>query len=209
MATIELNIPDGATFTVNGFTGEWADVLNTPTVMGGLLRTFKHVFGNEATSPASTAKKKAGIEKDDEYNDTFTEEMYRGIIAETQSKLYEAMKAGQWATDDRTRGPRMPAASRLEAIRNVLLANDTIAMLKFKKWTESPDTKGNWVSPTGNEYTLAQMMASFESNPELGEERKASLDKRAADKLAAERAEAENRKRIRESATVLADEDAI
>lgn len=154
------------------------------TLFNAFRRTADHVYGNESISKGSTARAKDASLSDADYN---------AIIAEARNKYLGEMMAGTWG-EKGVRGPRMPAANRLEAIRNVLLANDTIAMIKQKGFVET-ETKGTWLAPNGTvTYTLAQLMAAYESNPQLGAERTASLDRRANAKLEAEKREAEERK---------------
>lgn len=194
MAQVVIEIADDARYTSTDGKFSFPLVgLHPNTWLNGLIRSLNHATGNEAISKGSTAKTKA-VGSGGEFNATFTEAMYDGIILETREKLHKAMEDGSWG-DTSTRGPRMPAANRREAIFNQLLAEaarNAIAKMGLKP---VDGQKNTWLTPKGQAFTLEQGMALYRDNPELGAERVAALNKAADAKYASEMEQKANKVR--------------
>jgi hypothetical protein len=174
------------TSTDGAVTMKLAD-LPLSTIINACTRAFNHVMGNEAIAKVAAARKK---------DPGLTDEQVQSIIAEAQRNYVQQMQAGQWG-EASGRAPRGPAANRLEQIFNNLLADATrkaIANAGYK----SGDEKNTWLVP-GNDggeivVTLADVSERYLANAKLGAERRALLEKQAADKYEAEKKDAEHRK---------------
>lgn len=175
----------GLEYDANGVKINLAD-LHINTWVNAFNRVADHVFGNESIAKASTARAKDA---------TLSDEAYEEIKAEARKGFESAMIAGTWGDKGR-RGPRMPAANRLEAIYNAIAAADTRIVLaaEYKQGTKD----GYWIAKDGNEYPLADWMKAFLTHPTLGEGRQASIQRRAEVKYEAEKADAAERKAAKE-----------
>lgn len=175
MPTFEF--PETYTSTDGEYSFAWGS-LHPSTIVAAATKALNHVFGNEAISKGSTAKTKAGV-VGDAYTESFSKAMYDAIVREARDKYHAEMGSGSWATPGR--GPRMPAENRLEAIFNVLCAQEARAVVNKSPAFRAVDgDKNKWiVIASGNEFTIERAMKSYLDNPELGAERRARLEQRA------------------------------
>jgi hypothetical protein len=187
---------EGVAFTNKdgSFTIPDLGVLHPTAVLNAVIREMKHVFGNEAISKGSTAKAKDA---------SLTDEAYNKIVADARDAYFASMKAGTWGFE-KAGGAKMPAANRLEQIFNMLCAEATRKALAGMPAGSAKDT---WIGVNEDgeqvEVTLREWMGFYLANEELGEARKADLDRRAKIKYDAEMADAEIRKasKAREAGT--------
>jgi hypothetical protein len=163
-----------------------ADV-HPETVWNAFVKQADHVYGNEAISKASTAKKKTGDLTDDERAD---------IVLEARNRYLADMVAGTWGLKG-NRAPRTPGATRLEQIINNITANDTRAAIAKAGYKEGA-AKNTWLTAAGDEYTLADWMQAYVSNETMGKARVDSIRKRAEQQLETETLAANEKKAARE-----------
>lgn len=157
------------------------------TWFNAMVRVLDHVTGNEAISKGSTARAKDPNLSDEAYND---------LILKDRQKSEKNMQTGDWGAKG-NRAPRMPGATRLQQIEQMLLIADTKAKIA-KEGLKEGEQKNTWLAPNGKVYTLEQWTKVFLSNAEYGAERKASIATRAAAQLAKEKADADARKVAKE-----------
>lgn len=163
--------------------------LHVNTLVRALTREANHVYGNESIAPASSARKKNPDISDSEYN---------GIVLNTRDKRFAEWKDGSWG-EGRASVVHEPGATRDKQIFNMLLAaavRETVA--KSNDYKTIDGKKDVWLFKNGKEYDLAHLMGSYLKHPVLGAERKAGLEKEAADQLAHEKAKAAARKARKE-----------
>lgn len=162
------------------------DSLHLNTWLNVFAKVAAHVYGNEAISKASTARAK---------NPDLPESEYEAIKLTAREGYLASMIAGTWGEGQR--GPRMPAANRLEQIQNNLAAEDTRKAIAKAGWKPG-EAKDTWLHPEAGVVKLADCMQSYLDNEEFGPERKASIAQRAKVKHDAELADAALRKEAKE-----------
>lgn len=182
--SFSVNFEDGTYESTDGSVSIPLNLIPASSWVNALNRALDHVFGNEAISKVSTAKKKAD-------NGELTDEQAAEILAGARNKYREDIIAGTWGVKGQ-RAARMPSVNRLDAIFNAEWVKDVKAQIAKMGLAEGSE-KNTYVI-NGAQYTFDQIREAYLSNKVKGEARRAELNERAASMLAIEKARAEARK---------------
>jgi hypothetical protein len=169
--------------------GEGAGAISIPMgelsesiVANAIRRAFNHVFGNEAASKVTTAKKTMAVD----------EAKANEIIAEAQQKYLASILAGTWGMGGRT--PRGPSTNRLENIYETLLAQEVRMAAAKQGFIPVEGQKDMWEVKDRGVHGIDALKAQYLRSPTKGAEREERLRQSASNQYAREQEAAADRK---------------